>query len=60
MAPQNVQQFPSGEIRVYRFVDGVQVLHAHIRAPGDPDKTDYVGKSMAEMNSVPPYEQPIG
>lgn len=59
MTPQNIQRFPSGELRVYRFVDGDQVLHAHIRADGDGDKTNHVGKTMAEMNAVPVYEAAV-
>jgi len=59
MTPQNIQQFPSGEIRIYRVVNAVQVLHAHIRAEGDADETDHVGKTIDEMNSVPVYEAPV-
>jgi len=58
MVPQNVQQFPSGEVRIYRVVDGEQVLHAFIRAPGDKRTAKMTGKTMAEMNAVPVYEAP--
>lgn len=56
---QNVQQFPSGEIRVYRFFDGKPVLHTHVRAEGDTSKEDHTGKTVAEMNVIPPYEAPV-
>ena len=59
MVPQNVQQFPSGEVRIYRFVKGKQVLHAFIRADGDVRTTDHVGKTADKMNAVPAFEAPL-
>lgn len=57
---QNIQQFASGEVRIYRMAGGQQILIAHVRAPGDPSEENHVGKTMDEMNTVAPFVEIAG
>ena len=55
MIPQNVQVFPSGEVRVFRpDEDGDWLLVGHVRAPEDAADDDLIGVMMADM--PPPFE----
>lgn len=50
MTPQNVQQFTSGEVRIFRpDSEGVQRLVGHVRAPDDPATDDLTGTAIDAM-----------
>lgn len=61
MTPQNVQNFPSGEVRVFRpdaANPPVWRLAMHLRAPDDADATDLTGTAIDDMPK--PFAPAVG
>lgn len=53
----NRQEFPSGEVREFKQVDGVMKLTKHIKARQDKAKKISVGTLME--NCRPPYQREV-
>lgn len=52
MISQNVQNFPSGEVRIFRpdtATPPVWRLVSHLRAPDDADTTNLIGTALDDM-----------